>query len=163
MPKIYSEMDKQEAVAIAKRFGVAQTIRDLGWPNRKTLEKWCKDYGVKPDKDRLMSDAAKLGSLFTRAEKAHVLQTQLAKLYVLLQDETLSSMDHKRVSEAIRTTIESLNLIDDKPTHISQSQTKDNTDIELQEMVREAQAALANTHSMDQDVVEEHEIRTDNE
>jgi hypothetical protein len=135
--KTYTEEEISEFISLAQELGIARSIRELKYPTFKTAKRWAEMRGVSLELNQLSQFANDMKQYYTLEEKLFVLQLQLDRIQEALQEDDLDPDALKKLSEASKRTIETLNLIENKATAINESRTYDQMDANIQAMIAE--------------------------
>ena len=133
----YSEDQINEFLELAQEVGIAAAIRELKYPTFKTARRWAEMRGVKIELNQLSQFANDMKKYYSIEEKIFVLQLQLDRIQESLQEDDLDADSLKKISEASKRTIETMNLIENKATSINESRNFDQMDANIQAMIAE--------------------------
>lgn len=122
----YSEEQKNELVTLAQEVGVARAIRELGYGSYPTVKRWATQRGVELEVDPIKQKASRTHLWYKEEEKRVVAQAGLERIFEYLESHELSQDpltpdDIKKLTDGIKRLVETMALIDGKPTNITQS------------------------------------------
>lgn len=120
----YTEEQITTFIEHAQELGIGRARRDLGYPQSWiTGKKWCEQRGVNVSFDEVMSKAAQTREWYKNEEKLLVCQEGLERIHEQLLGSDLSSDDIKKLSDAAKRFIETMNLIEGRATSISKDES----------------------------------------
>lgn len=135
---VYTEKQKIEFLELAKEMGIARAKRELGYPTFPTAKTWAKQYGVELPLNELSQYSNDMKSFYSHEEKLYSCQLTLDRIVeVLTTNDDLSPDDLKKLGEAQKRVIETMNLIEGKATHINESRSTDSFDNNINAMIEE--------------------------
>ncbi len=116
----YTEQQKQEFLELAKEVGIARTIRELGYPSFPMAKRWAIQYSVEVPLNELSQYANDMKNYYSAEEKLYACQLQLDRIVESLNTPGSKGAEElKKLSEALKRTIETMNLIEGKATNIN--------------------------------------------
>lgn len=142
--KVYTPAEREEFVKTAEQHGIPKSMDMLGYPGSwNTAKKWCDAADVDIPLDALAKHARSFATFYSNQEKVLAAQTLLAQIYETLRRDgnNLQAKDLRELANAMQTVMQTLALVDGTPTNRTESVVADKTDIELQELLRNARAA----------------------
>lgn len=136
----FTEEQITDFIEIASEQGISPAMRNLGYPKSyHTARKWFEQRNVEvPSLDSLAKMAKDMGIFYTDKEKIVAAQAVLDRCYESLIEDTLDADALNKLSNAVHRAIQTINLIEGKSTNISESISKDGTDLALTDMLNEA-------------------------
>lgn len=147
MAKGYSEEEITTFIEHAQELGIGRARRELGYPKSWiTGRKWCDARGVDVSLDEVMSKAAATQKWYQNEEKLLVCQEGLERIHEQLLGGDLTPDDIKKLSDASKRFVETMNLIEGRATSISRDESGAGDDL-FNDALREfEQASLAIVH-----------------
>lgn len=146
MAKVYySDEQKADFIETAQEMGISPALRRLGYPATwATGRRWFQESGASlPDIDSLMSKAAELKQFYSDKEKLFAVQTLIDRIVEQLQENDLDADSINKLGNALNKAIQTFNLIEGKATSVSETRTKDGTDLAVMDMINSAKAKNA--------------------
>ena len=130
----YTETQITEFLEHAQDVGIGRARRDLGYPDSpSTAGRWAKLRGVEVNIDAVKQKAAEFNHFYRDTEKLIVCQEGLERISEQLVENLLTPDDIKKLADAVKRFIETMALIEGKPTNIVGSVAEDTTFTELLE------------------------------
>ena len=138
----YSDKQVEEFVNTAKEIGISPALRTLGYPGSyNTALRWFEERGEsRPDIDSLLQKAADLKQFYGDKEKLFAAQTLIDRIVEQLQEATLEADEINKLGNALHKAIQTFNLIEGKATNVTESRSKDGTDLAIMDMLNAAKA-----------------------
>jgi hypothetical protein len=141
----YSKFDEDqinEFINQAQEMGIGPTIRLLGYPKSyHTAKKWFNDRSLElPSLDSLSQMARQIGIFYSDKEKILAAQAVLDRCVESLMEDNLDADQLNKLSNAVHKAIQTINLIEGKSTAISETRSKDGTDLAINDLLNEAKA-----------------------
>lgn len=146
MAKIYySDNQVSDFIETAKEIGISPAMRALNYPAAwATAQRWFNERGIPlPTIDSLMAKAAELKQFYSDKEKLFAVQTLIDRIVEKLHGDDLDADEINKLGNALNKAIQTFNLIEGKSTSISETRTKDGTDLAVIDMLNEAKAKNA--------------------
>lgn len=140
--KTYSEEESRSFVEVAKEIGISPAMRQLGYPGSyNTARKWFEEQGeIVPDLDSLMRKAADMKRFYGDSEKKIAIQTLIDRIVEKLEKDDLDADGINKLANALNKAIQSFQLVEGKSTNITESRTKDGSDLAIIDMLNAAKA-----------------------
>jgi len=137
---IYTDEQITEFIEQANEMGVGPTMRLLGYPKSyHTAKKFYVQRNVDmPTSNTLAIMAKQLDIFYTDKEKVLAAQAVIDRSVEALYQDTLSSDDINKLSNALHKAIQTINLIEGKSTNINENRSKDGSDLAIIDMLNEA-------------------------
>lgn len=141
----YSENQVNEFISTAKEMGISPALRTLGYPaSYATAIRWFEERGeLRPDVDSLLAKAAELKAFYGDKEKSFAAQTLMDRIVEKLMHDDLDADALNKLSNSLHKVIQTINLIEGKATAVTESRTKDGTDLAVMDMLNAAKAKNA--------------------
>lgn len=142
----YTEEFKDTIVALAQEEGIGPAIRQCEGrkPAYQTVQKWFIERNLPiPTIDTLQARAAEMRYFYEDREKKYAAQRNLEAIVEALETKTHDADGINKLTNAMHTAIKTFNLIDGKATVVQETQTKDATDLAINNLVAEMQAKNA--------------------
>lgn len=141
----YSQFDedmKDEFIAQALEMGISPAMRLLGYPKSyHTAKKWFNEKNIElPNLDSLAQMARSMGIFYSDKEKILAAQAVLDRCVESLMEDNLDADQLNKLSNAVHKAIQTINLIEGKSTAISETRSKDGTDLAIHDLLNEAKA-----------------------
>lgn len=143
----YTEDQITEFLTLAQEVGIARAIRELGYPSFPMAKRWAVARDVTLPLNELSQYANDMRNYYSAEEKLYACQLQLDRIVEALNAPGKKEADElKKLSEALKRTVETMNLIEGKATNINESRNTDgfNEDyiqlLEEQERINKAKA-----------------------
>jgi hypothetical protein len=134
----YTEEQKATFLDYAKDMGIAKAIRELGYPTFPTARKWGEQYGVELPLNQLSQMANGIKVFYGSEEKLYVAQLLIDRIQEeLMNDENKTGDELKKLSDALKRAIETIQLVEGKATQITQSINSDMFDQDYAELMRD--------------------------
>ena len=150
MPKVeYTREQKEEFIAVAQEKGFRPAMRELGYPgSHHTAAKWFSEYQLPlPDVSYLQQKARALKEFYGDREELAVCQTMLELIMEQMETETLDADAINKLANSLQRVIQTANLIRGKATNVSESRTKDGTDLEIDRLMKQMKDENKNIES----------------
>jgi hypothetical protein len=146
---IYTDEQITEFIEQANEMGVGPTMRLLGYPKSyHTAKKFYVQRNVDmPTSNTLAIMAKQLDIFYTDKEKVLAAQAVIDRSVEALYQDTLSSDDINKLSNALHKAIQTINLIEGKSTNINENRSKDGSDLAIIDMLNEAKVRSENIKS----------------
>jgi hypothetical protein len=137
--KEYNTEEQEQFISVANELGIGPAMRELGYPgSHHTAKKWFTSRGIDmPTVSALQQHAASLGVWYKDAEELAGLQMIMDRYVELLQDKSLDADALNKVANGYQKLIQTKRLIEGKTTQITETQTKDGTDLEIARLALE--------------------------
>lgn len=129
--KDYTEDQKTKFVELAQEIGIGRAISELGYPSWPTGSKWCEQRGVKPTVDTLMQEVKKFHTFYETTDALLIAEEGFAEVQKKLLEGNLNPEELKKVSEAYQKFANTWLALQGKATSITETHSKDATDVEL--------------------------------
>lgn len=138
----YEEDQKLEFIAQAQEMGISPAMRMLGYPGSyHTAKKWFNEKNIElPSLDSLSQMARQIGIFYSDKEKILAAQAVLDRCVESLMEDNLDADQLNKLSNAVHKSIQTINLIEGKSTAISETRSKDGTDLAIHDLLNEAKA-----------------------
>lgn len=134
----YTEEQKATFLDYAKDMGIAKAIRELGYPTFPTAKKWGEQYGVELPLNQLSQMVNGIKVFYASEEKVYVAQLLIDRIQdELMNSENLTGDELKKLSDALKRAIETIQLVEGKATAITQSINTDMFDQDYAELMRD--------------------------
>lgn len=140
MPRTYTDQEKEEFVALAQQVGIGRAIRDLGYPSWPTGRDWCQERGVEVSVDTLMQAVKSFHRFYEDSDALIIVEEALSRVQEKLLTGNLDADELKKVTEALQKSMNTWLALKGKPGSITETQTKDKTDLELLAMLHNEKA-----------------------
>ena len=139
----YSQFDeemKDEFISQAQEMGISPAMRLLGYPKSyHTAKKWFNERNIElPNLDSLAQMARQIGIFYSDKEKVLAAQAVLDRCVESLMEDNLDADQLNKLSNAVHKAIQTINLIEGKSTAISETRSKDGTDLAIHDLLNEA-------------------------
>jgi len=146
---IYTDEQITEFIEQANEMGIGPTMRLLGYPKSyHTAKKFYVQRNVDmPTSNTLAIMAKQLDIFYTDKEKVLAAQAVIDRSVEALYEDTLSSDDINKLSNALHKAIQTINLIEGKSTNINENRSKDGSDLAIIDMLNEAKVRSENIKS----------------
>jgi hypothetical protein len=137
---VFTEEQVSEFIETANEMGIGPAMRYLGYPKSyHTAKKFYVQRNIDmPTSNTLAVMAKQLDIFYTDKEKILAAQAVIDRSVEALYEDTLVSDDINKLSNAIHKAIQTINLIQGKSTNISESISKDGSDLAIVDMLNEA-------------------------
>lgn len=146
---IYTDEQITEFIEQANEMGIGPTMRLLGYPKSyHTAKKFYVQRNIDmPTSNTLAIMAKQLDIFYTDKEKVLAAQAVIDRSVEALYQDTLSSDDINKLSNALHKAIQTINLIEGKSTNINENRSKDGSDLAIIDMLNEAKIRSENIKS----------------
>ena len=146
---IYTDEQITEFIEQANEMGIGPTMRLLGYPKSyHTAKKFYVQRNIDmPTSNTLAIMAKQLDIFYTDKEKVLAAQAVIDRSVEALYQDTLSSDDINKLSNALHKAIQTINLIEGKSTNINENRSKDGSDLAIIDMLNEAKVRSENIKS----------------
>jgi hypothetical protein len=136
----FEDTQKDEFISQAQEMGIGPAMRYLNYPKSyHTAKKWFNEKNIDlPTVDTLAQMSRNIGVFYTDKEKILAAQTVLDRCVESLMQDTLDADQLNKLSNAVHKAIQTINLIEGKSTAISESRSKDGTDLAIHDLLNEA-------------------------
>lgn len=136
----FTEEQKTEFIEMAQETGIGPAIRNLGYPKSyHTAKKWFNERNIDlPNADTLAQMARNIGIFYSDKEKILAAQAVLDRCMESLMEDTLDADQLNKLSNAVHKAIQTINLVEGKSTAISETRSKDGTDLAIHDILNEA-------------------------
>lgn len=143
MKQGYSEEEQSKFVELAQEIGLTPAMRELGYPKSwATASKWAEQRGVEITVDTLKQHAKEFDIYYNAKDKLLVCQEGLRRIYEDLINETfISADDKKKLADATKRFVETMQLVEGKATEIKQDNSAN--DNVFSELLKEFEADSA--------------------
>lgn len=125
----YSEEEIQVFLNLAKEEGIAKAIRTLGYPTFPTAKQWGIRYGVELPLNSLSQYANGMKQLYSHEEKLYLAQLLMDRIEEALGQDVLNADELKKLGEATKRAVETMNLVEGKATSITGTEDPFNNDL----------------------------------
>jgi hypothetical protein len=141
----YTDQQVNDFISTAKEMGISPALRTLGYPaSYATAIRWFEERGeLRPDVDSLLAKAAELKAFYGDREKLFAAQSLIDRIVEQLQQNDLDADSINKLGNALHKAIQTFNLIEGKATAVTESRTKDGTDLAVMDMLNAAKAKNA--------------------
>ena len=138
----FQEEQITEFISNAQEMGIGPAMRYLGFPKSyHTAKKWFVERGLDlPTVDTLAKMAAGLKVFYSDKEKLIAAQAVLDRCVESLMQDALDSDGLNKLANAVHKAIQTINLIEGKPTVINEQRNKDGQDLAIIDLLNEAKA-----------------------
>lgn len=134
----YTEEQKKTFLEYAKDMGIAKAIRELGYPTFPTAKKWGEQYGVQLPLNELSQFANDMKKFYGMEEKLYTAQLLIDRIQEeLMNNPNLAGDELKKLSEAYKKAVETMQLIEGKATAITQDISQDAFDKDYADLIAE--------------------------
>lgn len=142
---IYSENKVTEFIEAAKEKGIGPAMRELNYPaSWTTAQRWFDERNEPlPTIDSLASKAKQLAIFYSDKEKLFGAQALIDRIVQSLQEDDLDADALNKLANAYNKAIQTFNLIEGKSTSITESRTKDATDLAVMDLINAQKAKNA--------------------
>jgi len=136
----YTEEQITDFIEISNEMGIGPAMRYLKYPGSyHTAKKFFVQRNLElPTPNSLAVIARSLGIFYTDKEKVVAAQAVLDRCFEKLMEDMLDSDELNKLANAVHKAIQTINLIEGKSTAISETRSKDGTDLALTDMLNEA-------------------------
>jgi hypothetical protein len=136
----FTEEQITEFIEMAAEMGIGPAMRALGYPlSYHTAKKWHVQRNIDmPTSNSLAVIAKQLDIFYSDKEKILAAQAVIDRSVEALYQDTLSSDDINKLSNALHKAIQTINLIEGKSTNINENRSKDGSDLAIIDMLNEA-------------------------
>lgn len=146
--KKYSDQEIDQFLEVAKDIGIGRAIRKVGYPDSwGTANRWAKARGIEVTVDDLKAKSKEYHDWYNTEEALLVAQEGMARVHEMLTEQDLDADSQKKLAEAFQKYANTWLLLQGKANAISESRTKDSTDIELLELINEQKMKNAEMES----------------
>jgi len=137
---IYTEEQISEFIELANEMGIGPAMRQLGYPKSyHTSKKFYTQRNLEmPTANTLASISKQLDIFYTDRDKVVAAQAVIDRTVEALYEDTLTSDDINKLSNALHKAIQTINLIEGKSTNINENRSKDGADLAIVDMLNEA-------------------------
>lgn len=138
----FTEEQITEFIETANEMGIGPAMRLLNYPKSyHTAKKFYQQRNVEmPTANTLAYMTKQLDIFYTDKEKLLAAQAAVDRIVEALYEETLSSDDINKLTNALHKAIQTINLIEGKSTNINENRSKDGTDLAIVDILNEAKA-----------------------
>lgn len=133
--KTYTEEQKTKFVELAQTIGIGRACRELGYPSWPAGQKWCSARGVVPAVDTMMQEIKKFHTFYETTDALLIAEEGFDRVLEKLKEVNLDADELKKVSEAYQKFVNTWQVLQGKASTITETQSKDSTDVELIEML----------------------------
>ena len=151
----YTDDQINEFIEVANELGIGPTMKELGYPGSwATAQRWFKARGIDtPDIDSLKSQASKINQFYDTKEALLVIQEgmQIIHATYLNKWDTLDADEQKKLAEAMQKLTNSMRVLQDKASTITESRYSDATQTEIDNLMKQ----FDNSVSLNKDSVRE--------
>jgi len=146
---IYTEEQISEFIECSNEMGIGPAMRYMGYPKSyHTAKKFYTQRNIDmPTSNTLAIMAKQLDIFYTDKEKVLAAQAVIDRSVEALYQDTLSSDDINKLSNALHKAIQTINLIEGKSTNINENRSKDGSDLAIIDMLNEAKIRSENIKS----------------
>jgi hypothetical protein len=136
----YTDEQITEFIEQAAEMGIGPAMRYLGYPKSyHTAKSFHIQRNVEmPTANTLAVMTKQIDIFYTDKEKVLAAQAVLDRAIESLYQDTLTSDDINKLSNAVHKAIQTINLIEGKSTNISENRSKDGSDLAIIDMLNEA-------------------------
>jgi hypothetical protein len=136
----FTEEQVSEFISIAQEMGIGPAMRHLGYPKSyHTAKKFFQQRNIDtPTANSLAYMTKQLDIFYTDKEKLLAAQAVVDRTVEALYEDTLTSDDISKLSNALHKAIQTINLIEGKSTNINENRSKDGQDLAIIDMLNEA-------------------------
>lgn len=138
----FTEEQITEFIETANEMGIGPAMRLLNYPKSyHTAKKFYQQRNIEmPTANTLAYMTKQLDIFYTDKEKLLAAQAAVDRIVEALYEETLSSDDINKLTNALHKAIQTINLIEGKSTNINENRSKDGTDLAIVDILNEAKA-----------------------
>lgn len=135
----YTKEQIEEFISVAQEKGFKPAMTELGYPgSHHTAAKWFKAAGLElPDVSYLQQKARALKEFYGDREELAVCQAMLEVIMEKIETVSLDPDEINKLANSLQRVIQTANLIRGKATSVSESHTKDATDLEINKLVKQ--------------------------
>jgi hypothetical protein len=138
---VYTQEMIDEFVETAQLTGISPAIKRLGYPSFPTAQKWFRDKGLgMPNIDSLMAKAAELKVFYGDSEKKYAIQSVMDAIVEKVQENDLDADSLNKLANGLTKLIQAFQLVEGKSTSITESHTKDATDLAVYDLLGKVNA-----------------------
>jgi len=136
----FTEDQVSEFIELAQEMGIGPAMRNLGYPKSyHTAKKFFQQRNIDmPTANTLALMTKQLDIFYTDKEKLLAAQAVVDRTVEALYEDSLTSDDISKLSNALHKAIQTINLIEGKSTNINENRSKDGTDLAIVDMLNEA-------------------------
>jgi len=139
--KAYTDQQRADFLELTVEIGITRAMRKLGYPDAwGTAKRWCDSAGIEVPIDEIKAQAKAHHDWYETEDLLVVAQEGIRRVHEDLQRSDLTPDEHKKMSEALQKYSNTWLLLQGKATSVSETRTKDNTDIALMELLNEEKA-----------------------
>lgn len=134
----YDNEQKVEFIEVANEKGIGPAMRELGYPgSHHTANKWFDEAGMdRPTVSSLQRHAASLGVHYKDEEELAGIQMIMDRYADMLTEKDLDADELNKLSNGYQKVIQTKRLIEGKSVNVSESHTKDATDLEIMALTK---------------------------
>lgn len=120
MPKRYSDEEQEAFIEVAKTEGISRAIRELGYPGSwATGNRWFETRGITaPVVSEVHAMANRVKEAFAEKEMLTIGEQGLERVLEMMNSDSLSADDIKKLSEAYQKIVGTMHLISGKSTEV---------------------------------------------
>jgi len=136
----FTEEQVSEFIECANEMGIGPAMRYLQYPKSyHTAKKFYMQRNIEmPTANTLAVMSKQLDVFYRDKEKVLAAQAVIDRTVEALYEDTLTSDDISKLSNALHKAIQTINLIEGKSTNINENRSKDGSDLAIVDMLNEA-------------------------
>ena len=136
----FTEEQVSEFIECANEMGIGPAMRYLQYPKSyHTAKKFYVQRNIDmPTANTLAVMSKQLDVFYRDKEKVLAAQAVIDRTVEALYEDTLTSDDISKLSNALHKAIQTINLIEGKSTNINENRSKDGSDLAIVDMLNEA-------------------------
>ena len=137
---IFTEEQVSEFIECANEMGIGPAMRYLQYPKSyHTAKKFYVQRNIDmPTANTLAVMSKQLDVFYRDKEKVLAAQAVIDRTVEALYEDSLTSDDISKLSNALHKAIQTINLIEGKSTNINENRSKDGSDLAIVDMLNEA-------------------------
>lgn len=139
MVERYDNEQQEAFIEVAKTEGISRAMRELGYPKSwLTGNRWFESRGIHaPVVSEVHAMANNYKEAYGEKEKLVIGTKGLERVLEALNADDLTPDDMKKLSEAYQKYVNTMNLVEAKPTGINEHRSHFTEDVELNKMLEE--------------------------
>jgi hypothetical protein len=136
----FTEEQVSEFIECANEMGIGPAMRYLQYPKSyHTAKKFYMQRNIEmPTANTLAVMSKQLDVFYRDKEKVLAAQAVIDRTVEALYEDSLTSDDISKLSNALHKAIQTINLIEGKSTNINENRSKDGSDLAIVDMLNEA-------------------------
>lgn len=137
----YTDEQRAEFLETASEIGIGRAMRKLGYPaSWLTGQNWMDAAGIAAPLDEIKAQSKAHHDWYRTEDMLIVAQEGIKRTHEVLQSESLTPDEHKKMSEAFQKYANTWLLLQGKANNINETRHKDSSDIALMELLNEEAA-----------------------